>query len=38
MQREAERKPASAAAVLIGHGMLDAIAASPFADTPNPPG
>jgi hypothetical protein len=37
MQREADRKPASAAAVLIGHGMLDAIAASPFADTPNPP-
>jgi HD domain len=37
MQREAERKPASAAAVLISHGMLDAIAASPFADTPTPP-
>ncbi len=38
MQREAERKPSSAAAVLIGHGMLDGIRDSPFADTPDPPG
>ena len=37
MQREADRKPSSAAAVLIGHGMLDAIRDSPFADTPDPP-
>jgi hypothetical protein len=37
MQREADRKPGCAAAVLIGRGMLTAIAASPFADTPNPP-